>query len=311
MRTARLVLVSVLGAGSLLVGCKENAGTNSQAAQASWTEDAALTSFYPTAYLARRIAGGLVAVDCPVPEGEDPIFWQPSRADLERYRGARLVILNGAEFEKWATTASLPSSRVVRSADGFQDRFLTFDTGITHSHGAAGEHSHEGIDGHTWLDPFNAIDQAKSIERAMSSAWPEHAEAFTQNLAALEADLMTLDSAFKALTPRLAGVKLLASHPAYDYLAARYGWTIANLDLDPEVGLTEEAIAEVAHAIGDHEGRAILLWESEPSETTFEVPFASVVFSPAELAGTGPDEPAEDYLAIMRANIARLDAALE
>lgn len=311
MRVSRLALVSVLGAGSLLVGCKENADANSQAVRASWTEDAALTSFYPTAYLARRLAGGLVTVDCPVPEGEDPIFWQPTRADLERYRGARLVILNGAEFEKWATTASLPAGRLVRSADGFKDRFLTFGTGLTHSHGAAGEHSHEGIDGHTWLDPINAIDQARAIERAMSEAWPEHAGAFATNLASLEADLMALDSAFKALTPRLAGVKLLASHPAYDYLADRYGWTITNLDLDPELGLTEEAIAEVAQAIGNHEGRSVLLWESEPSESVYEAPFASIVFSPAELAGVGKAEPAEDYLAIMRANIARLDAALE
>lgn len=311
MRTPRLVLVWVLGASSLLLGCKENAGTASASAQASWTQDAALTSFYPTAYLARRLAGGLVTVDCPVPAGEDPIFWQPTRADLERYRSARLVILNGAEFEKWASAASLPASRVVRTADGFKDRFLTFGTGITHSHGAAGEHSHEGIDGHTWLDPINAIEQARAIERAMSDAWPEHAEALATNLAALEADLTSLDSAFKALTPRLAGVKLIASHPAYDYLAARYGWTITNLDLDPELGLTEEAIAEVAQAIGDHEGRSVLLWESEPSQSVYEAPFASVVFSPAELAGVGTAEPAENYLSIMRANIARLDAALE
>lgn len=311
MRTARLVLVSVLGASSLLLGCKEDSSAATQAAQASWTEDAALTSFYPTAYLARRLAGGLVAVDCPVPEGEDPIFWQPSRADLERYRNARLVILNGAEFEKWAIHASLPASRVVRSADGFKDRFLTFDTGITHSHGAAGEHSHEGIDGHTWLDPINAIEQSKAIGKAMSEAWPEHAQAFATNLTALEADLTSLDSAFKALTPRLAGVKLIASHPAYDYLAERYGWAITNLDLDPELGLTEGAIAEVAQAIGNHEGKSVLLWESEPSESVYEAPFASIVFSPAELAGVGKAEPAEDYLAIMRANIARLDAALE
>ena len=230
---------------------------------------------------------------------------------LERYRNAKLIVLNGAQFEKWAINASLPSSRMVNSAAAFKSEYITFDTGITHSHGAAGEHSHTGVDGHTWLDPIHAVAQAEAIAAGMASAWPEHADAFASNLASLVSDLESLDAEFKELTPKLEGVKLLASHPAYNYLAKRYGWTITNLDLDPDEGVTAEAMEEIAAAIGNHEGRTILLWESEPSDAGFAGNFTSVLFSPAELPGTGPDPLSPDYIEIMRANIQWLESVLE
>ena len=294
-----------------MTGCGPDEPSKHAQAQTDTAENVVLTTFYPTAYFARRISGGLVPVDCPVPEGEDPIFWQPERSVLERYRNAKLIVLNGAEFEKWALNASLPSSRIVNSAAPFKSELIKFDTGVTHSHGPAGEHSHKGVDGHTWLDPNRAFTQAGEIAEGMSAAWPEHADAFAANLVKLTQDLTELDAAFKEITPRLAGVKLLASHPAYNYLAQRYGWTITNLSLDPEEGVTDEAMQQIAEAIGNHEGKTILLWESEPSEGGYTGSFVSVYFSPAELPGTGPDPVSPDYLEIMRANIERLNAALE
>ncbi len=175
-------------------------------------ENVVLTTFYPTAYFARRISGGLVPVDCPVPEGEDPIFWQPGREALERYRNAKLIVINGAQFEKWAIHASLPSSRIVNSAGAFKSEFIRYDTGITHSHGAAGEHSHEGIDGHT-ARPDPRDHAGRGDRRGHERGPPEHADAFATNLTELARDLTELDNAFKAMTPKLEGVKLLASHP--------------------------------------------------------------------------------------------------
>ena len=76
MNAARL-LVSTLTSFLLLgllsfTGCKEEQG--STGAQVG-LQNAVLTTFYPTEYFAERIAGGLVIVDSPLPDGEDPIFW--------------------------------------------------------------------------------------------------------------------------------------------------------------------------------------------------------------------------------------------
>ncbi len=308
----RVVFATMIGCSMVwLTGCGSEESAQAEAANRQAHENVVLTTFYPTTYFARRIAGGLVPVDCPVPAGEDPIFWQPDRLKLERYRNAKLIVINGAQFEKWALHASLPSSRIVNASGKFKIDYIEYESGISHSHGAAGEHSHQGVDGHTWLDPIHAIAQAEAIEVGMSAAWPEHAEAFATNLVSLTRDLEELDAAYKALTPKLEGVKLLASHPAYNYLAKRYGWTITNLDLDPDEGVTAEAMEEIAAAIGNHEGRTVLLWESEPSDSGFVGNFISVHFTPAELPGTGPDPVSPDYREIMHANIERLEAALD
>ena len=273
-----------------------------------------LTTFYPTTYFAQRIAGDRVEIACPLPEGEDPIFWRPSRDVLAQYQGARLVIVNGADFERWLPTVSLPQSRVVDTAAGFQERFLHFKT-ATHSHGAGGTHTHEGIDGHTWVDPQNAKMQAKAIADALTRTFPAHASAFAPGLAALQADLDALAARGAEVTPLLAGVTLLASHPAYDYLAARHGWTLHNLDLDPDAALSADDLAAIAKAKAKGEApRCVLLWEAPPSPATIQqldaLGVTSVLFSPAENVSAADLEAGQDYLAIMRGNFDRLLAAL-
>jgi len=300
-----------------LASCTERSASPPAAqAEPAHTSDTVLVTFYPTLYLAQRVAGAGVDVRLPLPEGEDPIFWQPSPETIREYQTARLVVLNGAEFEKWALTAPLPRSRVVDTARAFEDEFVEFEHAVTHSHGPAGEHSHAGVDGHTWLDPNLAIQQARAIERALMDAFPTGADTFAINLLSLESDLRHLNERFLEITPDIARVRLLASHPAYNYIAKRYGWTITNLDLDPETPLSEEDVGDILRAAGEDARRPIiLLWESPPHPTSRAMleaaGVACVVFSPAE--NPSPEDLAThgDYLAIMRANVQRLRDALD
>ena len=260
-----------------------------------------LCTFYPTEYFAQRIAGDLLEVSCPLPQDEDPSFWRPDAASLQQFQAADLIIINGAGFEKWLATASLPESRIVDTAKSFEQDFIRYESKITHRHGKDGEeHSHSGIDGHTWLDPVTAKVQAAAIHQAFAKKWPEHAAAFETNFKSLVADLDSLDSALKTLPPDRP---LLASHPAYGYLARRYGWKVTNVDLDPRSMPRRESIP------ADHPAK-IILWESEPNEKGVAIlerdrGITSVVFSPAK------QRSQQDYIETMRANISRLAAALE
>ena len=148
-QTASLALL-LLACALALVGCGEK--PSAPPAPVTRAVPEVWTSFYPTTWMTRRIAGDLVKVVCPLPADEDAIFWQPDTAALQGYQAADLVVLNGAELEKWALTASLPSARVVDSAKAFEKEFVRFDAGQTHAHGGGAAHTHEGIDGHTWLD---------------------------------------------------------------------------------------------------------------------------------------------------------------
>ena len=291
------------------LGCSDRDASTEPSAE----EPVVYTTFYPTAFLTERIAGDRLKVVCPVPEGEDPIFWNPSRETLAEYQQADLIVVNGAEFEKWVAHVSLPASRIVDSAAGLPEGFLEFEA-TQHRHGVGGEHTHEGIDGHTWVDPMAARYQVGRIAEALEKRWPEHEREFRQAAAGLQEELVALHSRMSGLEPRVKLATLFASHPAYDYLARRMGWTVLSFDLDPEVVPDEEQLKEIEAKL-EGGGKHFLLWEGEPLAETVELlkerfGIASVFFSPVELLDPELEEKGEDYLSIMNANIDRLAEAL-
>ena len=272
------------------------------------------TTFYPTTYFARRIAGERVKVVCPIPAGEDPIFWMPSPEVLGGYQQADLIVINGAGFEKWIAKVSLSPSKLVDTAAPLAEQFIQYTEAATHSHGPGGKHSHEGLDGHTWLDPKLAQAQADEIRKALARRLPEHKEEFQSRYAALAADLDGLARDLAELSGKLGETPLLASHPAYNYLAKRYGWQITNLDLDPRAMPPAGVLAQIKKATGEDKAR-IILWESPPlpaiaDKLRGDFDLTSVEFSPCELLADADAQAGLDYLKVMHRNIARLTAAM-
>jgi zinc transport system substrate-binding protein len=272
------------------------------------------TTFYPTTWMTERMVGDLAEVVCPVPDDEDAIFWTPPPEVLAKYQAADLIVVNGAQFEKWVLKLSLPEGRVLNTAKPFEDKFLRFKDAVTHSHGPSGAHAHEGVDGHTWLDPHQAKAQAAAIRDRLVLLLPDHAEEIRGNYDALAADLDELDEELRAATEGYEGQRIFASHPAYNYIARRYGWNIVNLSLDPESMPDEESLAQIAKK-KDEDGITHLLWESAPLEEIedrmAEMGLESVVFSPCELMPAEEIDAGRDYLTVMRENVANIRPALK
>ena len=272
------------------------------------------TTFYPTQYFAQRIGGDLVKATCPVPEDEDAIFWMPDAKAIGQYQSADLIVLNGAGFAKWVDKVNLPESRILNTARPLESNLIKFKDAVEHSHGKEGSHSHEGIDGHTWVDPQNAKVQAAEIRNAFILRLPDAQETIEANYQALAADLDALDQQFKEIAA--TGMPpLLASHPAYNYIARRYGWSIENLNLAPAATPTAETMAEVAEKLKTHPAKW-LLWESDPTaeavqllESEFGV--KSIVFSPCELLPAAEQSKGSDFLSVMKANAERLRRVVE
>jgi len=113
-----------------------------------------------------------------------------------------------------------------------------------------------------------------------------------------------------AATQYAADTPLLASHPAYNYVARRYGWNIKNLDLDPQQMPDNESLDEIRTLLKEHPARFIL-WESAPdpaiaARLEAELELTSVVFSPCELHSAADRDAGLDYLSVMRQNIQNL-----
>jgi zinc transport system substrate-binding protein len=295
-------IASILTAGLALLLCAcddKKPAANTPAKSGPLT---VMTSFYPTTYFAKRIAGEHAKVVCPLPKDADAAFWQPSAEVLAQYQQADLIVLNGANFEHWTATATLPESRVVMTADAFKKDWIVIKNATTHSHGPAGSHTHAGVNGHTWPDPVNAIAQADAIRDALIAKDPAHKSDYIANAQKLDNELADLAARFKSLA---LTKPMFASHPSYSYLARRCGWKLIEFTLESDEPPTEKQIADLRQAKADNPDVEIMLWEDKPGapaqKLMDELKLKVVIFDPAENA-----EATDDYLAIMRKNLENL-----
>lgn len=256
------------------------------------------TSFYPLTYFAEAIGGEDVTVSSPIPPDADPAHWVPDAAAIRQFQEADLVLLNGANFEKWTSSISLPVSRVVMTAEPFKDSWLSFQEAVAHRHGGSGAHTHAGVNGHTWMDPVQARMQAMAVFEALARLRFEETGRYREGYTKLAGELDRLDLRFRKVTELLGNRTIAANHPAYDYIARRYGWKLRMIDIDPDTVSSAKAVAAVRSV-----RPAVMLWESAPGVGIAGV--SSVVFSPCE---TRPEK--SDYIAVMNENLDRLIEAL-
>lgn len=295
---------------SLVSGCNPTAepGTNSGVAGAAPTakRGQVVVTNLPLRYFAQSIVGDLVDVTLPVPAEEDPAFWQPSTEAISSMQAADVICLNGATYESWLATVTLPETRITDTSSGFKDKFIEMGEGLTHSHGPAGEHTHTGIVGTTWIDFDQARQQATAMLAALIKRWPDHQSKFEANFAELKSQLETLDRDMQQVAAKMQNVPVVVSHPIYDYWLRRYGLNGKAVHWEAGDVPTPENIEELKKLLGDHPAK-YMIWEGDPAPEAIKIladmGLTSVVFTPA---GNGSAD--EQWLSIMQENIDRLKA---
>ena len=261
---------------------------------------------YPLAYFAERIGAGLIDVVLPAPADVDPAFWKPDETTIGDYQKADLILLNGADYAKWTSKVSLPLLRTVDTSKSFRDKYIAIDSGATHSHGPEGDHSHSGTAFTTWLDLSLASRQAESILQALSKKLPGHQAELRSNFEALEADLTELHDRLHQLSKSDPAMKLLGSHPVYQYLARGYGMSIHMLMWEPDELPPESQWRDLQTFIGNHPV-SWMLWEGPPLQESIsrleEMGIRSLVYSPCF---NRPEQG--NFLSVMQQNIDNLSA---
>jgi len=263
---------------------------------------------YPLQYFTKRIAGDRVDIFFPVPQDEDPAFWKPQDKDIVDYQQADIILLNGAEYEKWLPAAVLPLTKQVITSQAFMDRYVTNGEVITHSHGPQGMHSHGLIDFNTWMDPQQAALQAQSVHDELVRLVPSTTKEFDTNLAALQKELADLDATLATVSSHLGKEPLLGSHPVYQYTARRYGWDLRSVHWEPDE-MPSEAEWQKLVALHEKHPAKLMIWEEAPlpavAERLRKMGIEPVAF---ETCASAPSSG--DYMSAMYANAKRLDAAL-
>jgi zinc transport system substrate-binding protein len=263
---------------------------------------------YPLQYFTQRIAAAHVEVFFPVPREQDPAFWMPQDKDIEEYQRADLILLNGAEYEKWLPASVLPLTRQVVTSRAFADRYMKNGVVVTHNHGPQGMHSHGLIDFNTWMDPRQAALQAQSIHDELARLVPDATKDFDANLKALQRELAELDAALERASATLGNSPLLGSHPVYQYAARRYGWNLKSVHWEPDEMPSEQEWQKFEQLRREHPGK-IMLWEKPPLPTVAErlrqMGIEPIAF---ETCASAPEK--SDYLTAMKSNAARLAAII-
>jgi zinc transport system substrate-binding protein len=278
---SRIVLV-ILAVG-ILSGCNGR----------SANDKAVVAAFYPLAYAAERIGGPAQQVEDLTPVGAEPHDIELSPRAVARIQKAAVVLFLGHGFQPAVGKAlEGAAGQGVDLLEGLRlQEMVSGDAGLT-------------ADPHVWLDPLLFARIAARIGRVL------HRPA-----RALTGDLHELDREYRQGLRDCRRREIVTSHAAFGYLALRY-----RLSQVPITGLTPESEPSPR----DLE-RAVRLVRRTHATTIFfetllsprladtvarEVGARTAVLDPIEGLTAAEDKRDDDYLSLMRRNLAALRRAL-
>jgi zinc transport system substrate-binding protein len=272
-----MVLVLILLAG--LTACGGDSGSS---ADSDRTE--VVAAFYPLAWAAERVAGESIELRNLTPPGTEPHDFELTARDVERIRSADVVLYLGGGFQPAVEDA-------VEGAEGEAVDLLEDPV---------------GGDPHIWLDPvrFAGVmrDIATALDRQDASAEPV-------------AELRALDRDFARGLAQCRRREIVTAHDAFGYLARRYRLEqVPITGISPEAEPTPQRLEEVVERVKRTEATTVFfetLVSPRLAETVArETGARTAVLNPLEGLTEEQLDRGEDYLSVMRENLAALRAAL-
>ncbi|MBP0451701.1 zinc ABC transporter substrate-binding protein [Kitasatospora sp. RG8] len=305
-RTAIALTATALSATLLLTAC----GGDSSAKGSGGKLDV-VASFYPMEYLASQIGGEHVKVTDLTAAGVEPHDLELTAKQVANVKKAGAVVyLKGLQPTVDKAVADSGAKHVIdaTAASPLVDHHL----GEGHSEGDGHDHAEAAGDPHLWLDPTRYAAVARSVGDGFAKADPEHAADYRKNTDDLVNRLTALDQEFRDGLKDAGTRTFVTSHAAFGYLAEHYGLTqVAINGVDPESEPTPARLAEVQKAAKEH-GVTTVFFETLVSPKLAEtvakdLGLKTAVLDPLEGV---KDSSKDDYLTVMRRNLANLQAAL-
>ena len=265
-----------------------------------------VASFYPVEYLLERLAGDRAEITTLTAAGVDPHDVELTPRTVGTIGSADLVVyasgMQPAVDDAVAQASSATTFDVVPVADLLALEETAEETAEEHA-----EHADE--DPHFWLDPLRYADVADAVAEELAAVDPDGGQDYRANAAALRADLEALDGDLEEGLADCTSREVVTTHDAFGYLGHRYDLHLTGISgISPESEPSPARLAEVA-AMVEADGIATIYTEpllgdaiarTLKDETGVEV----LTLDPVE--GITDASSGEDYLAVMRANLASL-----
>jgi zinc transport system substrate-binding protein len=275
----RIVLVLIV-----LVAALTACGADSSSSDDGSDRLDVVAAFYPLAWAVEQVAGDTVQLRNLTPPGTEPHDVELTARDVERIRSGDIVFYLGGGFQPAVEDA-------VEGAHGEAIDLLEDPV---------------GRDPHVWLDP---IRFAEAVERVAAAL--DRQDAATEPVAELRA----LDREFERGLARCQRREIVTAHEAFGYLARRYGLTqVAITGLSPEAEPTPQGLEEVIDRVRKT-GATTVFFETLVSPrladtVARETGAHTAVLNPIEGLTDEQVDAGEDYVSVMRENLAALRKAL-
>jgi zinc/manganese transport system substrate-binding protein len=202
----------------------------------------------------QQVAGEDATVEQVIPDGSSPHDFQLSAEDRATIEDSLLLVANGASLEAGVPVDEIDAPTFVFSEHAGELR--PFEEAGEHAEeeGQADEEEGGDADPHVWMDPSRVAASVPALAEALAEADPEDADGYRSRARTYAAELRELDAeieqAVAAIPP--SNRKLVTSHDAMGYFAARYGFQVLATPFPatgPEGEPSAKAIAEVTDAI--------------------------------------------------------------
>jgi zinc transport system substrate-binding protein len=290
-RPARTPSLPLVLAGLLAALLGSVAGCGAMGQGSSDDRPRVVASFYPLAYVAHRVAGPHASITNLTTPGTEP-----HDAELSVQHTAAVADADIALYEKGLQ----PSVDDAIAQSGPEHVVETTEVAPL-----------EDGDPHFWLDPLRLDAVARSFAAQLVEVDPAHADAYRANLRTLHADLSDIDADYREGLADCALHTVVVSHDAFSYLG-KYGLQFVAIN-----GLSPGAEPSPAHLAALHDlikQRAITtvftetLVSPELADTLArDLGVSTDVLDPIE--GLSDATRDQDYLSLMRANLAALQQA--
>ncbi|SFL00766.1 metal ABC transporter substrate-binding protein [Geodermatophilus ruber] len=289
-------------AALLLAGCGASAGENG-----SGDGRTVVAGFYPLQWVAERVGGDRVDVSSLTPPGAEAHDLELTPRDLAAVGEADLLVyLDGFQ-------PALDEAADSEAGDSAWDAGQAADLSrATEGHAHEGEEGHEGeepVDPHFWLDPLRLAAVGDALAERLAELDPDGAAAYEENAVALRADLEGLDAELQTGLADCAVGTLVTSHDSFGYLADRYGLEVVGISgLSPSQEPSPAQLAEISELVRERGVTTVytetLVDPAVADTVADEAGVRTAVLDPLE--GLTDESGGDDYLAVMRANLATL-----
>jgi zinc transport system substrate-binding protein len=277
----RIVLI-IFAAAGLMSGCGGGGSSGKKTVVAA---------FYPLAYAAERIGGSRYAIDDLTPPGAEPHDLELTPKAVARIETADVILYLSHGFQP-AVSKAVEQSKG-RAVDILQGLPLhrAVEQGLT-------------ADPHVWLDPILFGRAVQRIGAALHGS-----------PAPLVKDLRRLDREYRKGLRHCQRHEIVTSHAAFGYLAQRYGLRqVAITGLAPESEPSPKQLTDVVRIVKRTHATTIffetLLSPRLADTVAREVGARTAVLDPIEGLTSAEQQSGDDYLTLMRQNLAHLRKAL-